>query len=86
MDKLFKTALADAAYWEDFERLQALIPALKNAGDMKGYGRQRSSKFETPQRLPTSRLCQPVLRQLDFASWHDGAVQSRAFAERVRRP
>jgi hypothetical protein len=36
MDKLFETALADAAYWQDFERLQEFVPALKTAVDIKG--------------------------------------------------
>jgi hypothetical protein len=39
MGRLFETALADAAYWQDFERLQELVPALKAAVDIKGHRR-----------------------------------------------
>ena len=84
MDKLFETALADAAYWQDFERLQELVPALKAAVDTKGHRRTHTSRTETRRKRPSSRLCQPVLNQLDIHTWLDGAVQSRAFAERLK--
>jgi hypothetical protein len=81
MGRLFETALADAAYWQDFERLQELVPALKAAVDIKGHRRTHPSRIETRRKRPASRLCQPVLNQLDFHAWLDGAVQSRSFAE-----
>ncbi|MFY9877060.1 MAG: hypothetical protein WAL20_15680, partial [Rhodomicrobium sp.] len=81
MDKLFETALADAAYWQDFERLQELVPALKTAVDIKGHRRTHPPRVETRRKRPASRLCQPVLNQLDFHAWLDGVVQSRSFAE-----
>ena len=84
MDKLFETALADAAYWQDFERLQELVPALKTAVDIKGHGRTHPPRVETRRKRPASRLCQPVLNQLDFHAWLDGVVQSRSFAERLK--
>jgi hypothetical protein len=84
MDKLFETALADAAYWQDFERLQELVPALKAAVETKSHRRTHPSRAERRRKRPSSRLCQPVLNQLDFHTWLDGAVQSRAFAERLK--
>jgi hypothetical protein len=84
MDKLFETALADAAYWQDFERLQELVPALKAAVETKSQRRTHPSRAETRRKRPSSRLCQPVLNQLEFHTWLDGAVQSRAFAERLK--
>lgn len=84
MDKLFETALADAAYWQDFERLQELVPALKTAVDIKGHRQTHPPRVETRRKRPASRLCQPVLNQLDFHAWLDGVVQSRSFAERLK--
>ena len=84
MDKLFESALADAAYWQDFERLQELVPALKAAVDIKGDRRMHSPRVKTRRKRPTSRLCQPVLNQLDFDPWLDGAIQNRSFAERLK--
>ena len=84
MDKLFETALADAAYWQDFERLQELVPALKAAVDIKSRRRTHPARVETRRKRPASRLCQPVLNQLDFHAWLDGVVQSRSFAERLK--
>ena len=84
MDKLFETALADAAYWRDFERLQELVPALKAAVDTKGHRRTHPSRAETRRKRPSSRLFQPVLNQLDMHTWLDGVVQRRAFAKRLK--
>jgi hypothetical protein len=84
MDKLFETALADAAYWEDFKRLQELVPALKAAVETKSHRRTHPLRAGTRRKRPSSRLCQPVLNQRDFHTWLDGAVQSRAFAERLK--
>lgn len=84
MDKIFETALADAAYQREFERLQELVPALQNPPGTEDRRRPRSSKLERSRRVPSSRLFQPVLTDLDFPAWLEGAVQSRAFAERVR--
>ena len=84
MDKLFETALADAAYWQDFERLQELVPALKAAVDIKGHRRTHPPRIEICRKRPASRLCQPVLNQLDFHASLDGAVQSRSFVERLK--
>ncbi len=84
MDELSETAFADAAYWQDVER--SFASATGNAG-VESPRRTRSSilaKTTKTRKQPASRLCQPVLSRFDYSSWLDGAVQSRAFAERLR--
>jgi hypothetical protein len=84
MDKLFETDLADAAYHREFALLRELVPALQNAPRTEDRRRTHSSKLERRRKSPSSHLFQPVLDDLDFPAWLEGAVQSRAFAKRVR--
>ena len=52
MDKLIETALANAAYQREFERLQELVPALQNAPGMEDQWRTHSSKVGGPAEFP----------------------------------
>ncbi len=81
MDKLFETALGDAAYHREFALLRELVPALQDA---RTEDRGRTYSTKRRRKIPSSHLFQPVLKDLDYPAWLEGAVQSRAFAARLR--